>query len=139
MAILIPILLVFLAVPIFFARVFWYYSVAQKAAHDATRFLSTATQVEMRTQGVGYGEAPMAGIARAIAVAEIQEIMPVMSAVTIDVQCDLNTCGLGVPQTVRVAVRMRFKDDILDTITSGFYGPDGLLLAGDLTMRYVGN
>ncbi|MDT1837773.1 pilus assembly protein, partial [Acinetobacter baumannii] len=33
-AIVLPALILFLAVPLFLARIFWYYSVAEKAAHD---------------------------------------------------------------------------------------------------------
>jgi Flp pilus assembly protein TadG len=140
-ALVLPILLLFLAVPLFFARVFWYYSVAEKAAHDAARFLSTATQVEMKTQTGGGGDAPLANVARSIADAEIEEIKPALDAWSIAVQCDLSPCGIAVPQTVRVQVRLRISDNIFAPITDPYYkvAGEGLLLTSDLTMRYAGN
>jgi Flp pilus assembly protein TadG len=140
-AIILPILIVFLALPLFFARVFWYYSVAEKAAHDAARVLSTATSVEMRTQAGGGGDSPMANVARSIADAELEEIKPVLDAWSIAAQCDLSPCGISVPQTVRVQVRLRVSDNIFGPITDPIYKVEGegILLTADVTMRYAGN
>jgi Flp pilus assembly protein TadG len=139
-ALVLPILILFLAVPLFFARVLWYYSVAQKAAHDATRFLATATNVEMMTLGADDGDAPVAALAKSIVLAETDEIRPVLDARTIVVQCDLSQCGWAVPQTVRVQVRMRVSDNILGAITDDFYmvNGQGYNLTADVTMGYAG-
>jgi Flp pilus assembly protein TadG len=139
-ALVIPILVLFLAVPLFYARVFWTYSVAQKAAHDATRFLATATNVEMTTLGAGDSDAPVAALAKAIVLAETDEIRPALDARTIVVQCDLSQCGWSVPQTVRVQVRMRVSDSILGAITGDFYtvSGQGVNLTADDTMGYAG-
>jgi len=139
MAIVLPILIVLLTVPIFFARVFWYYNVAQKAAHDAARFLSTATQAELRTMGPGNSAAPVAVLAKAIAEEETAVLDPVMQVKVIDVQCNFGTCGVNVPSTVRVWIQMRMQDDLFAPYTSAFYGQDGLYLSADVTMRYAGN
>lgn len=140
-AILLPILILFLAVPLFFARVFWYYSVAQKAAHDAARYLATASHVEMMTLGADDGDAPVAALAKAIVMAETDEIRPVLDARTVAVQCDLNVCGWQIPQTVRVSVRLRVSDNILGAITDDFYmvNGQGINLTADVTMGYAGN
>jgi Flp pilus assembly protein TadG len=140
MAIVLPLLVLFLAVPLFFGRVFWYYSVAQKAAHDAARFLSATTQTEIRGSGSG-GEAPVAALARAIAVSELNGIRAGLDGWTITVLCDFNTCGMALPETVRVSVWITVRDGIFGSITSQYYGEDGygLLLKADVTMRYVGN
>lgn len=140
MAIVLPILVLFMALPLFFGRVFWYYSVAQKAAHDAARFLSSATQTEIRSTGSG-SEAQVAGLARTIAEMELNGIQPGLAGRTITVLCDTDSCGLVVPQTVRVSIKLTVRDGIFDDFTSQFYGEDGygLLLKADVTMRYVGN
>jgi hypothetical protein len=138
MAIVLPVLLLFLAVPLFFARVFWFYSVSQKAAHDAARVLSTATQLEMKAQGSGFSEAPMAALARQIATEEMKEIIPALSGLIIDVQCDLSTCGIVVPQTVRVKVLIKIKDPFFSAITDELTGSDAFILASDVTMSYAG-
>ena len=139
MAILLPILVLFIAVPLYFGRVFWYYSVAQKAAHDAARFLSSVNQIEIRTPGGGFAEAPVAALSRVIAQEELMAILPATEGILIDVQCDLSSCGTAVPTTIRVVVKMLIKDKIFDAFTSEFSGSDGLLVKADVTMRYVGN
>lgn len=136
MAIVLPVLILLLTTLVFFARVFWYYSVLQKAAHDATRFLSTATQVEMRTVG-----APAAVVARAIAEAEIAQLVPDVEAIYIEMHCNSISCGsaLVVPSTVRTQVHMQMRDTLFAPITAEFYGDDGFILTADVTMRYAGN
>ena len=133
MAIVLPILITLLTALVFFARVFWYYNVIQKAAQDTTRFLSTATQVEMRTTG-----APMASVARSIAEAETAVLASAAEELVIDVQCNFASCGFAVPSTVRVVIKMRMRDDIFGAMTAAFYGVDGLVLSADVTMRYAG-
>jgi Flp pilus assembly protein TadG len=139
-AFIIPILLLCLAVPLFYARVFWYYSVGQKAAHDAARYLATATNVEMLTLSAGDGDAPVAALAKAIVLAETDEIRPVLDARTIAVQCDLDVCGWQVPKTVRVSVRLRVSDNLLGALTDDFYkvNGQGINLKADVTMGYAG-
>jgi hypothetical protein len=139
MAFSLTILTLFLAVPLFFAQVFWYYSVAQKAAHDAARFLSTASRLEMATLGTGDSDAPVSALAKQIALAETDEIRPMLDARTIVVQCDLTQCGWSVPQTVRVQVRIRISDKILGAITDEFTNGQGINLTADSTMNYAGN
>lgn len=126
----------FLAVPLFFARVFWYYSVTEKAAHDAARFLSTATQIEIK--GSGFGEAPVAALARQIVAEETKEIIPGLDGLIVDVQCDLGTCGITVPATVRVRILMQMSDHLFGPYTSELYPNGGFVVASDVTMRYAG-
>lgn len=139
MAFSLTILTLFLTVPLFFAQVFWYYSVAQKAAHDAARFLSTASRLEIAAVGTGDSDAPVAVLARQIVLAETDEIRPMLDARPIAVQCDLTQCGLSVPQTVRVQVRMKISDKIFSVITDEFTNGQGIILTADSTMNYVGN
>jgi hypothetical protein len=133
------ILTLFLAAPLFFAQVFWYYSVAQKAAHDAARYLATASHIEMATLGTGDSDAPVAVLAKQIALAETDEIRPLLDARTIVVQCDLTQCGWTVPQKVRVQVRLRISDKLFSAITDEFTNGQGINLTADATMSYAGN
>lgn len=139
MALVLSMLFTLMTVPVFFARVFWYYSVAQKATHDAARFLSTATPAEMMTSGANNAPAPVAALARSIVDDEIAVLKGVMSPLYIDVQCDFRTCGASIPTTVRVSIQMRMRDDLFAPYTRAFYGQNGLLLVTDVTMRYAGN
>jgi Flp pilus assembly protein TadG len=135
-----PLLILFLVVPLFLARAFWYYSVAQKAAHDSARFLANASQVEMVVPDGSHDEdLPIAALAEAIAHAELDEIKPALVRSTVTITCDLDACGDQVPQTVRASVRLRFSDDLFGAFTSEYFGEDPLLLEARVTMRYVGN
>lgn len=139
MAIVLPIFLLMLAVPFFLARVFWYYSVGQKAAHDAARYLSMASQAEIRTPASGFNEAQVPAVARWIAQQELEEILPYSDGIIINLQCDMNACGATVPATVRADVQITLHDSILGQLTSTYLGSTDMLLAGDVTMRYAGN
>lgn len=135
-----PLLILFLVVPLFLARAFWYYSVAQKAAHDGARFLASASQLEMvLPDGADDEDLPIAALAEAIVHAELAEIKPGLVKNTVTVLCDGDACGGGLPQTLRVSVRLWMRDEIFGPFTSEFFGEEPLLLEARVTMRYVGN
>lgn len=139
MAFVLPILITFVAVPFFLARICWYYSVAEKAAHDSARFLSQASRVEI--VGPGNGAKPgVVTLAEAIIDAELAEIRPGLVGGGPTILCDAYACiGLSVPADVRVAVQIRVRDDFFGPFTDALFGEDGLLLTADVTMRYAGN
>lgn len=140
-AFLIPIIFLFLAVPLFLARVFWYYSVAEKAAHDGARFLSQASQAEIR-EVAGGAQVAVATLAEAIVNAELDEIKPglVGHGSVNTVLCDNRKCGgLNVPSIIYVGVEIRVRDRFFGPITDSLFGEDGLRLTADVTMRYAGN
>lgn len=138
-AIILPVLILFLAVPLFLARIFWYYSVAEKAAHDSARFLSQASRVEIL--GPGNGAKPgVVGLAESIIEAELEEIRPGVEVLPHTILCEGYTCGgVGAPADVRVAVRILVRDEWFGPITNPIFGEDGLQLTADVTMRYAGN
>jgi Flp pilus assembly protein TadG len=138
-ALILPVLILFLAAPLFAARVFWYYSVAEKAAHDGARFLSSVSRAEIQAS-TGGAEPGVAALAKSIADDELDEIKPALVGATTGAQCDFGPCGgLTVPQTVRVTVQVKVRDDIFGFITDEYFGEDGLLLTAAVTMRYAGN
>jgi Flp pilus assembly protein TadG len=137
-AIVLPVMILFVAAPLFLARLFWYYSVAEKAAHDGVRFLSQATRLEMQAS-TGGAEPGVSALARSIANTELDGIRPALVGASTTVQCDNVSCdGLSIPSTVRMVVRIRVHDDIFGAITDEYFGEDGLLLTADVTMRYAG-
>jgi len=131
MAIVLPIMATLITGLIWFAQVFWYYSVMQKAAYDAARLLSTATPIEITTPGASNTAAPIAQLVSAMVVERTSVMNTIQEAKYIEVNCDFSTCGLTVPSTVRVAVRMRMPFPILEQ--------SSLTLTADVTMRYAGN
>lgn len=138
LAIILPIFLTMFAVPLFLACVFWFYSVGQKAAHDAARYLSTATQAEMRTAGGGFNEAAVAATARWIAQQELVGILPLTDSILIDIKCNSVACGAVVPSTVHVDVQIAMHDLILYNLTTKYLGDTNLVLTSSVTLRYVG-
>lgn len=138
-AVILPVLIMFLAVPLFLARIFWYYSVAEKAAHDSARLLSQASRAEIL--GPGNGAKPgVVALAESIIDAELAEIRPGLVTTVPTILCEGYTCaGQRVPQDVRVALEIHVRDEIFGPITDPIFGEDGLWLTADVTMRYVGN
>ena len=139
-AFLLPVMIIMLAAPLLFGRVFWHYTVAQKAAQNAVRFLAAANPAEIRTPGAGGTEAPIAAVARAIVMAEIAELHPGPYAPVVNVLCDALICdGFQIPAKVTVSVRMPVYDEFFSGITSIFTGGDQILLKPVATTSYVGN
>jgi hypothetical protein len=137
---LFPVLIVMMTAPLFFGRVFWHYTVAQKAAQDAVRFLAAANAAEIKTPGAGGAEAPIAAVARQIVLAEIGQLNPGPYAPGVDILCDGGTCfGYQVPTKVAVRVTMPMYDRFFGAFTVRFTGGDQILLNPVATTGYVGN
>ena len=137
MAIILPVLIILLAVPLFIGRVFWHYTVAQKAAHDTARFLSTMPPIEFRSP---VRASSTVAVARAIASAELADLNPGLYPPDVTITCDgINCNGFTVPTSVTVTVQMPMFDPIFNGITYALVGDDGLLLTAAVTMRHVSN
>lgn len=135
LALLLPILIVFLMFPIFLSKCLWHYTVAQKAAQDAAHYLSTVPRSEMLSWELAEEAAD-----RAVEIAEreIAELAPGSRITGPTAYCDTLVCGeLGAtaPKTVRVRLMFTMSDP-LGLIDFGWYG---LRITADHTMRYVGN
>lgn len=135
-----PLLILFLVVPLFLARIFWYYSVAQKAAHDGATFLANVPRTEIvAAEGSDGSPLPVALLAQSIVNAEIDEIKPGLVRYTVSALCDLDTCGFEVPKTIRVSVRLSMRDEIFPAFTTELFGEDPFPLEARVTMQYVGD
>ena len=136
-AVILPLLIILLTFPVFFGRVFMHYSVAQKAAHDAARYLASIPLVEMTSQ-TRSGAA--ATIARQIATTELEELNPGSgSNVYVDVLCDGFSCGFATPTVITVSVRMRMFDDFFNDFTWEAVGNNGIPLQAIVSVPYVGD
>lgn len=138
MAFVLPILILLLTLMVFFARIFWVYSTAQKAAHDAARFLSTATQAEIRTGGGGFNEARYPAIARWIAQEELMDVLPWVDTIAITPLCDTSACNATVPGTVRVKVEISLQDDIFTDLITDYLGNPNVVLKSSTVLTFVG-
>jgi Flp pilus assembly protein TadG len=137
MALILPLFLILLAGPLYMARAAWFYSVGQKAAHDATRYVATATQAELRTGGGGFNEARVPAIARWIAQQELGELVPLTDSITITIQCDGDACSTLTPTRVRTGVQIALHDQILGGLTMDYLGSADMTMTSKVTMRYV--
>ena len=136
LAFLLPILLVFLLFPIFLSKCLWHYTVAQKAAQDAARYLSTVPRAEMMSPQL----AEEAGdLAMEIARRELAELAPTSEITGPRAYCDTDVCGDlaqgTLPRTVRVKILFSMSDP-LGLMDFGWYG---LQITANHTMPYVGN
>lgn len=136
LALVLPLLLIMLAVPLFFGRVFWHYTVAQKAAYDAVRYFATVPVTHMRNPNqVGYAVA----VAHAIVAQVTADLNPGPYPPAISVLCDGLLCdGFSAPVKVKVGVRISMHDEMFPFVTSTFMGEYGLPLTAEVTMRYAG-
>lgn len=145
-ALVLPTILIpLLAATLYFGRFFWHYTVAEKAAHDAARFLASASPTDLKIQ-VPNGEAYIVNAAKAIAQAEIAELKPGSGSPLVYVYCDAGPClpykTTPLPQIVSVYVVMSVEDPFFSPISSLFNLDAGpLAVQIDATGRsdYVGN
>lgn len=136
-ALVLPVLVLLLTLPLFFGRCFWHYTVLQKAAHDAARFMATVPIADIKNPTRAMDAA---ALAKFIATEETAELRPGgMYPVSIDIFCDAGSCNFGQPVKVRALVRIRMFDTVFGQYTWPFIGDDGLVLEADVSMRYVGN
>ena len=136
MGFLLPILIIFLLFPIFYARCFWHYTAAQKAAQDAARYLSMVPAAEMRSKKLAKAAA---AIAVEIAQREIAELAPGTAFDPPQAICDGASCGSipgKVPTRVRVLINFGMVDNLFGIVETPRYG---LQITADVTLRYVGN
>jgi len=134
-AIVMVLLVTFLTFPVFYARIFWHYTVANKAAQDAARYLSTVSAREMasRTLSKAAGD-----LAIEIARTEIAELGPETRMDAIVVYCGVAPCGSNAgitPSTVKVTVTLHIFDTFFGVVDTG---RDGWTLTADVTLPYVG-
>jgi hypothetical protein len=135
-AIILPVIILFLAFPIFFARVLMHYSVAQRAAHDGAMILSRTAFSEARTEQFYKANLELV---RTIVQDEMTDLNPgIGQSVTVGLLCDDFPCGPSVPKNIRVTVQMRMYDDNYWWATVPFVGSEGVLVTGDVRMPYMG-
>jgi Flp pilus assembly protein TadG len=136
-AFLLPILIIFLTFPIFYARCLWHYTAAQKAVQDAARYLASVPKSEMLSPALGE-----AAVSRAVEIAtrEIAELSPGGVMVTPQAYCNNGSrCGSTIPigslpRTVTVEMGFFMTDPIFNIETWG-----QVSINASVTLNYVGN
>jgi len=135
LALLLPIFLWILTMGFFSVSIFWHYTMVQKAAQDAARYLSTVSAAEM----MAPAQADAAGLlAQNIARQEIAEIFPSSSVTKIEAFCDDSHCGAAAAGTVPATVHVKFSIAIYDPTGFVDVGWYGFPITASYTMRYAG-
>lgn len=114
-------------------RLLWHYTVAEKAAHDAARYLSTVPVADMKSLN---RSGTAVGIAMEVGNAETAELNLGDGLPVYTITCGKFTCGgQGAPTTVRVAVQFPMSDPVFQLFTQD----DGIWITADVTLPYVGD
>jgi Flp pilus assembly protein TadG len=139
-SLVLPLLVLLLSVTLYFGRVCWHYTVAQKAAHDAVMMLANATKAEMSASKPDLSDIEIANLAKEVAAIEIAELNPGGGGPRVEVFCDSSACkGTTVPAQVRVQVTMKVTDIFFGAFTDELSGVEGIILTADVRMPYVGH
>lgn len=146
-AIVIPVLLIFFALPsILLAFYFRQYTAVQKAAHDAAIYLSTAPKLEMTTTGPD-GKFAAISVATRIVEKELADIVPEGVSVAPYISCmyrvgnttQMNACT---SQVFRVETNTLFRLDV--AINVPYINPltgrevDNMYMSIVAPVRYLG-
>lgn len=143
------ILIPLLVAALFFGRFVWHYSVAQKAAHDAARFVAASSPTEMKIQCtlIIYKDPCVVMAAMSLAAAEMAELNPGgVDTPSVVVYCDEQKCATNsatpLPTMISVDIKMTVKDPFFTAFSSAFGGAAGPIeIPIQATGRsyYVGN
>ena len=127
-AIILPVLVLLLIMPLYPGRVFWHYTAIQNAAQDAARYLSKVPAADL-------GNPDRAGAAAAVASSIVaMELAPGPYAYAVAVTCDGGVCsGFTMPSTVRVHVSLLVQDVFFAGIN-----PLAIPLVADVTYPFMG-
>lgn len=135
LALLLPILVAFLAIGFFTASILWHYMMVQKAAQDAARYLSTVPAWEMSMQASALAAGNQA---QDIARRELGDVSPGVTVSALGTYCDEVNCGMKhaymLPSSVRVYLEVTVRDPtgLIDT------GRVGYPITANYTLRYAG-
>lgn len=129
-------LVTLLTFPLFFSRYFMHYTVAQKAARDAAIYMARLPQADMKNADFTHAAED---VATDMATAQMASLRPGRSnSLDFGVTCDDGPCGDGVPDRVRVHVRMRVYDDFFWMATTRLIGDEGVRIRASVQMDYIG-
>lgn len=137
-AIMLPVFILLLSTLVFFGRILWHYTVAEKAARDAAIFLARVSIEEIRAPATDF-EVPVAGLARAIAWDEMADLYPGERRPTVSVLCDGIFCeGLSTPRQITVVIRVNMNDPFFSSLLAEYGYPSDILLTATASTNYVG-
>ncbi|WP_432377608.1 TadE family protein [Duganella sp. P38] len=135
LALALPVILMVLMFLLLAGSLHYKYEVAQKAARNASRYLSSVSKLDMKNPAqIGYHTA----LARAMIESELSAVSSTPYPPTITIICGAAYCdGYSLPATVTVTIRILAVDTLFGGFTSNWIGGD-FLLVSSATMAYAG-
>lgn len=135
LALILPVMVLLLAMSVFWGRVFYHYTVAQKVSGSVARFMSMASVRDMSALRINE----TLDVAQQLLDTQLAELNPGPLGLSAFVLCDGWPCdGFKTPGMVSVRVRMPIYDPIFSALTQEITGDEGLVLTAEVTMAYVG-
>jgi hypothetical protein len=129
-ALILPLLVLLLAFPLYFGRVFWYYAAAQKAAQNAVQVLAVAPAAAMKPIKINQ----TVELVKAIARLHMDELNPGTLPINVYPLCNGIPCdGYAATTTVRVVVDVYVEDIFFPDVSQLT-----ISITGDATMPYAG-
>lgn len=130
-ALMLPVLILLLALPLYFGRVMWHYATIQKAAQNGARFLASMPQSTMKDPAkVGY----VTQLTSDIVLAHLADLNPGDFPPTVDIQCNGIICnGFSTPTTVRVIVQAYMQDSMFPEYTQM-----AITISAEASLAYLG-
>lgn len=143
-ALILPVILALMTSVLLLGRIFWTYTAAEKAAHDAARFLASVPVKDMR--GTNGEVVPVISVAKQIARDEMRDTaLGAVASTTI--LCYGGTpdpyweecIGIDTPLKVRVRVTVTITDPLFTQLTWWFNGGEPIVLRAVMATDYVGS
>lgn len=136
-ALMLPIFLMLFSAVLFLGKIFWHYTVLEKAAQDSAAFLARVSIEDIRSASTGI-ENPIAAIARKIASDEVVELLPGDNIVTVNILCDGLFCdGNSTPTAITVVLRATMVDPLLSSILLNYGLGDDILLTASASTDFI--
>lgn len=139
-ALVLPVIVLLMALTMFFGRVFWHYTVAVKVASDVATFMAMARNSEMLEARPDLGEINIVRLARSIGDTEVAELSPGKAGMPfIDISCDGVPCrGAFIPTEIFVNVQMRMYSGFMPKVLDKLGDMEGMWLRAQVRVRYAG-
>lgn len=130
-ALMLPVLILLLALPLYFGRIMWHYATIQKAAQNGARFLASVPLATIKDPAMaGY----VTQLTSDIVQAHLADLNPGDFPPAVDIQCNGVTCiGFSTPTTVRVVVRANIQDSNFPEYTQM-----AISITADANVAYLG-
>ncbi|MES2118270.1 MAG: TadE/TadG family type IV pilus assembly protein [Pseudomonadota bacterium] len=137
LALLLPLFLFMIALPLFWGRVLWQYSAFQKATHDAARYLASVPIEDIQDPARANFVKNMAISIFSAETAELNSGNAIQPPVIL---CGAGNCGANlVPTTVTITADLTVSDIFFPSVTRNYIDSASSTQRATVTFPFVGN